>query len=358
MLLFDAHLDLSMNAIHWNRDLSRPLEEVRRREQGESDKADRGRGVVTFPEMRRGGIGLCVATQIGHSVAQDSPVVTAWKSPEIAWAQTQGQLAWYRAMEERGELKHITDLAGLRAHAQLWKDGPREDKTPIGYILSLEGADSIITLGHLERAFGYGLRALGPAHYSVGRYSPGTGAEGPLTAAGRELVKEMARLKIILDTTHLTDEAFWESLSIYDGPAVWASHNNCRALVPHQRQFSDEQLKALIDRGGVIGFVFDAWMMTPGWIRKKTTPQEKNLKIAAIIDHVDHICQVAGNANHVGIGSDLDGGYGTEQTPVDLNSIADLRTLIPLLESRGYSPADIERIMHGNWLALLERAWS
>lgn len=356
MLIFDAHLDLAMNAVQWNRDLSRPLEEVRRREEGETDKMDRGRGTVTFPEMRRAQIGLCVATQIGHSAAPNT-VIPAWKSPEIAWAITQAQLAWYRAMEEKGELKQIVDLAGLKRHAQLWSSNPPAD-APIGYILSLEGADSMITLNHLERAYGYGLRALGPAHYSIGRYSPGTGAEGPLTPAGRDLVKEMARLGIILDVTHLTDEAFWEALDLYDGPAVWASHNNCRSLVPHQRQFSDEQLKALFERGAVVGFVFDAWMIKPGWVRGKTTAAELNLSMKSLADHIDHVCQLAGSALHSGLGSDLDGGYGTEQTPGDLDSIADVRKMIDILADRGYPEADIRRIMHGNWLRLLERAWS
>lgn len=357
MLLFDAHLDLSMNAIQWNRDISRPLEEVRRREAGDTDKPDRGLGVVTLPEMRKAGIGICVATQIGHSAAQDA-ILKAWKSPEIAWAITQAQLAWYRAMEERGEMRQIVDLQGLREQAELWKDGPRDDDAPIGYILSLEGADSIVTLGHLERAYAYGLRALGPAHYSVGRYAPGTGAEGPLTPIGRDLVQEMARLGIILDVTHLTDAGFFEALELYDGPAVWASHNNVRKLVPHQRQFSDEQLKLLIERRAVIGAVFDAWMMTPGWVRQKSTPENTGLKLEAIIDHIDHICQLAGSSDHVGIGSDLDGGFGYEQTPQDLRSIADLRKLIELLKARGYSQNDVEKIMHGNWLALLERAWA
>lgn len=357
MFIFDGHLDLAMNAVQWNRDISRPLAEVRRRETGLTDKVDRGNNTVTLPEMRRGGIGVCIATQIGHSVAEDNPI-PGFNSPEIAWAITQSQLAWYRAMEERGEMKQIVDLAGLREHAELWKTGPREDSSPIGFILSLEGGDSLLTLDYLDRAYQYGLRAVGPAHYSEGRYAPGTGADGSLTPAGRELIKKMSSLGIILDATHLTDDAFWEALDLYTGPMVWASHNNCRALVPHQRQFSDEQMKAIIERGGIIGVAFDAWMMVPDWVRFETTPQSAGVTIATIVDHIDHICQIAGNADHVGIGSDLDGGYGTEQTAGDLNSIADLRALIPLLGERGYAADDIEGIMHGNWLSVLERAWS
>jgi membrane dipeptidase len=159
----------------------------------------------------------------------------------------------------------------------------------------------------------------------------------------------MDRLGIVLDVTHLTDDAFWEALEIYQGP-VWASHNNCRALVPHQRQFSDEQIKELIRRDAVIGGAFDAWMMVPNWVRQKSMPREMNCKIETTVDHLDHICQLAGTARHCAIGSDLDGGYGTTQTAMDLDSIADLQRLTEILAARGYSPADVEGIMNANWI--------
>jgi membrane dipeptidase len=352
MLLVDGHLDLSMNALEWNRDLTRPLEEVRRRETGQTDKKDRSRNVCTLDEMRRGEIGLCIATQIARYVAEGNNL-PGWHSPEIAWAMTQGQLAWYNAMEKRGQLVQIRDRAGLKQHLELWNStSSRSEPKPIGYVLSLEGADSIVDLSYLETAFAGGLRALGPAHYGPGRYSPGTGAAGGLTPAGRELVKEMRRLHIILDVTHLTDEAFWEALELYDGP-VWASHNNCRELVPHQRQFNDDQIKELIRRDAIIGAAFDAWMMVPGWVRGQSTPQGTGCKIETSVDHIDHICQLAGTSRHCAIGSDLDGGYGTEQTPLDLNSIADLQNLTSILAHRGYSEPDIAGIMHGNWIRKL-----
>ena len=358
MWIFDAHLDISMNAIEWNRDLTRPLEEVRRREIGMNDKLDRGKGILTLEEMRRGRIGLCIATQIGRYVELNNPL-PGWHSPAIAWSITQAQLAWYRCMEEAGEMTQITNRQQLADHVQLWSDideandEARARKAPIGYVLSLEGADSMITLDYLDRAYEYGLRTIGPAHYGEGRYSPGTGVEGPLTSMGRDLVKKMDELGIALDCTHLTDEAFWEALEIYDGP-VWASHNNCRALVPAQRQFSDEQLKAIIDRDGVIGAAFDAWMMHPNWVRGVTDPRAAGVDIARIIEHIDHICQLAGSARHCGIGSDLDGGFGREQCPYDMESIADLQRVGELLADRGYSREDVAAIMHGNWVRRLE----
>ena len=359
MLLFDGHLDLSMNALEWNRDLRRSLEEVRRREAGKTDKPDRGLGVCTFPEMRRGEIGLCIATQIARFVAEGNNL-PGWHSPEQAWAQTQGQLAWYKAMEASGEMVQIVDRRSLDNHVALWQDKlalGQTDNLPIGYVLSLEGADSLVDLSYVERAYAYGLRAIGPAHYGPGRYSPGTGAEGGLTQLGRELLGEMRRLGIVLDATHLTDEAFWQAMELWDGP-VWASHQNCRSLVPHQRQFSDDQLKELIRRDAVIGMAFDAWMMHTGWVRGETTPQSAGLKLDRILEHADHICQLAGNARHLAIGSDLDGGYGTEQTPEDLESIADLQRLATLLKNRGYSEGDVAAIMHGNWIRRLQEIWS
>jgi len=140
--------------------------------------------------------------------------------------------------------------------------------------------------------------------------------------------------------------------------SVWASHNNCRAIVNHNRQFSDEQLKVLIERGAVIGAAFDSWMIVPNWIRQVSTPVGMDCNLDKVVRHLDHICQLAGNAQHVGIGSDLDGGFGKEQCPHDLDTIADLHKLVPILQNHGYSDADIEGIMHGNWLRFLRRAWA
>ncbi|CAD5274820.1 MULTISPECIES: dipeptidase [unclassified Imperialibacter] len=356
MFTIDAHLDLSMNAMEWNRDIRLPVADINKREQGLTDKPDRAKAVVSLPELRRGNIGLVVATQIARYVSPGNPL-PGWHSPEQAWAQTQGQLAWYNAMEEAGEMTQIANLSSLDTHIALWNNGQPNESKPVGYILSLEGADSIVTVAHLERAYAYGLRALGPAHYGPGRYAQGTDATGGLGPKGRELLKEMERLGIILDATHLCDHSFWEALEHYHGP-VWASHNNCRALVNHNRQFSDEQIKELIDRGAVIGGALDAWMMVPGWVRGQSTPRAMNCNLEKMIDHMDHICQLAGNALHIGIGSDLDGAFGKEQCPYDLNTIADLQTVPDLLVRRGYTEKDIEHVMHGNWLRFLQKAWA
>ena len=355
--IFDAHLDLALNAIEWNRDLRAPLTELRRREAHLQDKSGRGRGTVSFPEMRRARIGLCVATQLARLEHDAYSPVFGWRSSAQAWAMTQGQLAWYRAMEEVGELVQIRDRRQLDAHVETWRDvdDATAARLPIGYLLSLEGADSLVTVAHLERAWHDGLRAIGPAHYGSGVYAQGTNSEGPFPPRGLELLREADRLGLILDATHLSDESFWQAMKLYSGP-VWASHHNARALVPHQRQLSDEMFRALVERGAVVGLALDAWMIVPGWERGKTTPQSANLRLEKLVEHLDHFCQLAGNARHIGLGSDLDGAFGNEQTPQDVDSIADLQNIPELLRARGYSPADITGILHGNFLRFLGTA--
>ena len=351
MFTIDAHLDLSMNAMEWNRDLRQSVQQIRSNEIGMNDKPDRGNATVSLPALRAGNIGLVVATQIARYVAPDNPL-PGWRSSQQAWAQTQAQLAWYKTMEDEGEMVQITNLNSLEKHLANWNNSSDHSSKPVGYILSLEGADSLVTVDHLERAYAYGLRAVGPAHYGPGRYANGTDATGKMNANGLELLKKMEELKIILDATHLCDDAFWQALDHFNG-AVWASHNNCRSLVNHNRQFSDEMIKALIDRHAVIGGALDAWMMVPGWVRGQSTPKQMNCNLEVMIDHLDHICQIAGNALHIGIGSDLDGAFGTEQCPYDLDTIADLQNVPGLLKKRGYSEEDINNVMHGNWLRFL-----
>lgn len=355
-LIVDAHLDLSMNAMEWNRDLTRPLDEIRQREMHMSDKNDRGKGTVCFPELRKGRIGLVVATQLARFTPMGS-ALAGWNSPQQAWAMTQAQLTWYREMEVLGELVQITNIFELDQHLELWNNDliPDESK-PIGYILSLEGADSLINPSYLRRAYDYGLRALGLSHFGPGRYAPGTKTQGSITPMGFELLREMSMLNMILDVTHLTDEGFEQALDVYQGP-IWASHHNVRKIVPNQRQLADDQIKKLIERGAVIGGMLDCWAMDVRFIDQISDPWQLDIRLEQLVDHWDHICQIAGNTQHVAIGSDLDGIFGTEQSPWDLNTIADLQKFDEILDKRGYSESDINNIFSGNWLQFLRKSW-
>ena len=354
--LIDAHLDLAMNALEWNRDLTQPLADIRQREMGMRDRPDRNKGTVCFPELRKGRIGLVVATQLARYTPPGSSL-SGWHSPQQAWAMTQAQRIWYKEMEALGELVQITNRTELETHLALWNDTSTPDeKKPIGYILSLEGADSLVNVSYLHKAYDYGLRAIGLSHFGPGRYAPGTKMEGPITQLGQDLLHEMSGLNLILDVTHLTDEGFDQALDAYQGP-VWASHHNVRQLVPTQRQLTDEQIRRLIERGAVIGGMLDCWAMDIRFIDTISDPWQLDIRLENLVDHWDHICQIAGTSEHVAIGSDLDGIFGTEQSPWDMNSIADLQKYEAILTKRGYQPADIDNIFHGNWLRFLRRAW-
>jgi membrane dipeptidase len=271
-----------------------------------------------------------------------------------------GQLAYYRALEQQGQARIITDLAGLDQHMAQWAawevgaSPDPEQGPPLGLVLSMEGADPILHPDQLQSWWDAGLRLMGLTHYGPGRYAGGTGVESGLTPLGVDLLAQMARLGVILDLTHCSDLAFWQALDGFDGP-VLASHSNCRALVPHQRQFSDEQLRAIIQREGVVGIACDAIMLAPGYVIGQSS--NRRVSLAMVADHVDHLCQLAGSSRHAAIGSVLDGGFGRDQSPRDLDTIADLQKLEGLLAGRGYGQADIAAILHGNWLRLLRRGW-
>ncbi|MCA9193588.1 MAG: membrane dipeptidase [Planctomycetales bacterium] len=347
-----------MNAVEWNRDLTQTIEAVRTSEKPLTDKRDRGHGTVTLPEMRRGHVFGCVATLIARVEHNAYSPVAGWRSPEQAWAITQAQRAWYRCMEEKQEMQLIASRSHLESFAvnlQANREGRGPSTFPIAFVLSLEGADSIVELDYVDRLHEMGVRAIGPAHYGPGRYAFGTDSDGSLGASGRELLKKMDELGMILDVTHLCDQCYWEALDVYSGP-IWASHQNCRSLVPHNRQFSDQQIQALVNRGGVLGVALDAWMLTPNWVRRVSTPEKHQVTLANVVDHIDRICQIAGNDLHCGIGSDLDGAYGFEQTPMDVNTIADVSGIYPILKQRGFTEESLQRIAHQNFLNFLTSA--
>ena len=356
MLVIDAHLDLAWNALQWNRDLLESVYTIRATESRIPGKG-RAKNTVALPEMRRGRVAVSFATLLARSTGQAVQHID-YGSQAQAYGVAQGQLAYYRALEQDGHIRIIGDGPSLRSHLAEWEawetDSADEQSTPpLGFVISMESADSIREPAQLESWWNAGLRLLGPTHYGPGRYAGGTGTELGLTELGRPLLQEMRRLGMLLDLTHFSDEAFWEAVSIYDG-LVLASHNNCRALVPHQRQFSDEQLQLIIERDGVIGAAFDVWMLQPGFVRGDSN---EGVFIDTVVDHIDHICQLAGNSRHAAIGTDLDGGFGREQSPVDLDTVVDLQGLPAKLAARGYDEADIKNIMYSNWLRLLHAAW-
>jgi membrane dipeptidase len=355
--IIDAHLDLAINALGLNRDITRTLEEVNRTEAGMTDHKCRGGATVTLPEMHRAGVAVCSATVLGrHRPDVVPPEGFArhdidYATPEIAHAAGLAQIAYYDVLEHQGLLRYLKTAQDLERHMQAWQAAP--EATPLGIILSMEGSDPILSPDWVSFWWQRGLRFASLVHYGTGRYAAGTETEGGITEDGLALLRAFEDIGMALDLTHLADQAFFEALDAFGG-AVLASHNNSRAVVPGQRQFSDTQISRIVERGGVIGVACDAWMLYPGWIKGSTKPEVVSME--SLADHIDHICQVAGTSSHAAIGSDLDGLYGTEQTPYDLKRISDLQRLDAILSKRGYTEEDVVRVFSGNWLRFFASA--
>lgn len=361
-LAFDSHLDLSFNALGYGRDQTLTIAQLREREKDMTDH-DRKMITVSLPEMRRSGFAVCLATLLARgtdqSVTSTCPPKTSLEcgSYAVAHAVARGQLGYYELLETQGELRMIRDTADLAQHWQQWQntDEQAQAKLPVGFILSMEGADPITKATEAEFWWELGLRTASLAHYGSGHYAFGTGTDGPLSGEGSELLKQFDRLGMILDMTHTNDTSWYQAYEQFQG-RIFASHNNCRALVKtaNNRQFTDEQIRLIIERKGVIGVAADNIMLFPQYEMRKT--DRKHISLEHIADHVDHICQIAGNRDHVGIGSDLDGGYSARQCPHDLDTIADLRKLSAILEKRGFSATDVSAFLGENWMRFFSEA--
>jgi membrane dipeptidase len=365
MLIFDWHLDLSWNGLEWNRDLTLPVADIRRREVAIGHQGQgRGTNTVSLPALRAGNVAVVSATLLARHDRQGAqlPFIpkSGFESAEASHATAVGQLAYYRALERRGLVRILADWPALDAHVREWQayvdGGKAGDGPPLGFVISMEGADPILSPDDLDAWWDAGLRILSLSHYGNGRYSHGTGTPGPLNELGPALLRAMERRGMILDVTHLADDAMDQALDLFGG-VVLASHHNCRALVDRQRQLRDPDIRKIVERDGVIGAALDCWMLDPGCgqgpgkVRRIAT-------LETVADHIDHVCQLAGSTRHSAIGTDLDGGFGSEQSPADLDTIADLQKLPAILERRGYSAADVRGILHGNWLDLMRRAWA
>jgi membrane dipeptidase len=342
MLIFDAHLDLAFNAVDWNRNLELSIADIRASEAGMTELG-RGTGTVSLPEMRSGQVGVCLATMFAR-LRQMMPSPYGCATAEACYAVGCGHQSYYIAMERRGLMRPIRTRSELATHLADWNK--RRQQAPLGYLLSMECADMVLDPDHIFEWFARGLRAIGLTHYGDNRYGGGTNSKLGLQPAAKALLRNIEQLKLPLDLTHLSDPAFDDALEWFGG-RVMASHQNVRKFSNWQRQFSDAQVKALVARDGVMGMALDAVMMQDGFVRGKTPPE---VTLNRIVDIIEHISQLTGTTRHIGIGTDLDGGYGTEQTPKDLNTIADLQRLPDLLTGRGFTDQDVAGIMHGNWI--------
>ncbi|MEZ6069603.1 MAG: membrane dipeptidase [Pirellulales bacterium] len=361
-LIIDLHLDLAWDALFWNRDLTIDAHAVRRQEEEPPQVAediDCGYCTVTFPEMRRGSVGIMCSTIMSRIQLRAGRMRDGMRTQEQAMAMGRGHLAYYQAMAARGEIKPVRSLADLDEAEAAWADPPPE--TPVYHILSMESADPIADADDVEFWWNAGLRVVGPAHFGENTYIHGTSTVGGLKPAAKPLYKAMREAGMILDITHMADQAVKESFDLWDGP-ILASHCMCRSLVRGQRHLDDWMIKEVIARDGVIGMVFGHFFFDPACVWEELPSRreyEAKLSMEAIVPHVEHIADLAGGSTaNVAIGTDMDGGFGAEITPTDVDTIADLQGFGPTLSRAGYSDEDVSGILHGNALRMFRRVWS
>jgi len=354
----DAHLDLAMNAISFDRDLTTALGDINALETNMTDHAGRGQSVVSFPAMREGGVGLGLGTVLARANYRARPaggfrrVDYDHPTRDAASSTASGQIAYYRMLDARNEIRVIETSSNLAEHWKSWGEVASWPTLSVGIVLAMEGADPILSPTDAERWWDAGLRVASLVHFGRNEYADGTGTEGPITELGRELLLEFSRLGMILDVTHLSDNGFFDALERYPG-AIFASHNNCRELVPGQRQLSDAQIRLVAERGGVVCVALDASMLHPQWVRGRGDPRLVSFRDVA--NQIEHIVSVTGSYESVAIGSDLDGGFGSEQTPGDCKTISDLQKLPSHLRDRGLGDVEIRNIMSDNLIGFLRR---
>ena len=344
MLIFDAHLDLALNGVDWNRDLRQCVDDIRAQETTlEMTEKGRQTNTLSFPELRVAELAVCLTTLLAR---QEQPINHSfgWTSPHTCYAMAHAHLAYYRALEADGYLRMLRTGSELKSHFETYRSEPKT--TPLGFILTMEGADPILQPKTIFEFHEAGLRALGLTHYGTNRYGGGTRSEVGLSLDAIELLKYCAELGMTIDMTHLSDVAFWQVAKHFTG-RVHASHQNARAICNWQRQFSDEQIRFVIERDGVLGVSMDVIMLQDGFVRGLTKP---TATLERAVDQIDHVCQLSGSIRHVGIGTDLDGGYGNEQTPADLNRYRDVQSLTAIMQRRGFPKGDIEAFFNGNWM--------
>lgn len=356
-LIIDGHLDIALNSLVYERDQRLTVDEIRQREKNGVHDA-RGRCTTSFHELRAANCGLITATAVARCKPWIDPSREIarengdFPDPSMAYSMARGQYAYYELMAEMGEMRLITNQQQLELHLHAWENDANYEA--IGTLLMLEGADPVVEPSQLQHWYDLGVRALTLAHYGHSRYAAGTPSktepDQPLSDLGRELLREMDRLGVTLDLTHTSDQSLTEALDLFAGP-VYSSHTNARAVANAPRQMADQHMKAIIDRDGILGLVTHfAFIKTGNEGPYGSFPPYDSVTFEDWADHVDHICQLAGDTLHIGIGSDLDGAYGADRCPVELEYHRDMHKLADVLLKRGYSEDDMDNLYHANWL--------
>ncbi len=357
MLIVDAHEDVAWNILCFGRDYLRGAHAIRQLEAGGPAEAATGLAMLGLPDWLAGGVAVIFGTLFTPPERKrTNPIETHYSTPGEAHTLAMRQIDIYERMAgESTQIKLIQTRRDLDSVLKSWADAPADDdetdRRQVGIVYLMEGGDAIQQPEEIEVWYQCGLRIVGPA-WAATRYCGGTSEPGPLTDDGVRLLETMAKLHMTLDTSHMAEQAFFQAIDQYDGPII-ASHVNPRALVnDSDRHLSDEMIEALLRRDGVIGsVVFNKFLM-----REWNHGDRKDAAtIATVARMIDYVCQMAGDARHAAIGTDLDGGFGMLATPEGFDTVADLHKVGPVLAKWGYTEADIELIMGGNWLRILQR---
>lgn len=358
-LIIDSHQDIAWNMLTYGRDYTRSVQVTRRLEAGTTTPELNGDCLVGWPEYQRGQVAAVFATLFA-SPARKREVGDRllYADYETAHRMYRDQITLYRRLTDShpDKFRLIASVKELNAVIEHWSSPvPEEEGHPVGLIYLMEGADGIRSPRELSEWYELGLRIIGLA-WAGTRYSGGTSEPGPLTDEGRKLLSAMMDYNFILDLSHMDEVAAYEALDRYEGPVI-ATHSNCAALMPGSetnRHLPDRVIRGLIERDGVIGLIPLNTFLKVGWLRKSGSRREE-VSLDAFIAHIDHVCQLAGDANHAGIGSDFDGGFGLQSIPPELDTIADLQKVADKLIERGYSESDAANVLGGNWLRLLRK---
>ena len=372
ILIIDGHLDMAFNALYKRRDLTLPVQVLREREDPirtgisqHADSLERRSGpwvhkpatvTVSLPEMRKGRVGIMLTTIMARVQAPTESTHNSVRTQAVAHARGRSHLHYYEALERAGEVFWIRTTADLDESVAMWEN-PSDD-TPIGLILTMESADPILGPDNVSFWADAGLKSVSLTHFGANTYGHGTGTVGGLYPPAYPLLDALTETDIAIDLSHASDLAFWQILDDWKGP-VHASHCNCRALIPGQRHLTDDMIRAITDRGGVIGMVFAESMLGPlwNWDDPSTHYANATRPMKAAIDHINHICELTGGTDHVAFGTDLDGGFGRELSPIDYNTIDDLQVFLNNLRDAGYSEDDVEKFAHGNLIRFFKEAW-
>ena len=363
MLIIDGDYPMAGGAIRSQRDLTLPVDLAR---SAPPDFAEsRGRpdtGIMaTIPEMRNAGLAAAIVKVLG-CILREGHAHGDVRTDELSYANAQGQLAYYRILQARGHVRMLSARGDFNDHMKAWSEADRYDDLPVGMVLGMEGADPIVWPEQVHEWYDNGLRVVSLSHYGVSRYShgTGTGTDGGLMGEAVKLLEHMDDLGMILDVSHTADESIRQELDSFSGP-VLSTHQNCRAITPGERQISDEPLQRIIDRGAVIGHSMDTWMIYREGVDWANIPDRREVfPVEAVTledycDHIDYVCQMAGNSFHSAIGGDTDGQGGADGAPYEVDTVSDYQKVADILDRRGYKQEDVENVMYRNWQRFFEK---